>query len=201
MEPVFDFLLNFSEVFLGAIAGISLLRVLPQKWVDYVFERQIQSWKAALERQNTEHRISFTRLDAKVSEAIESAYELVCEYAEITAQLIEDAYMHDEADMKALYEQIETLAKKFNTLILRQSIYLPVEIAKQLKATRQSLRDEYVKELVSIREFKTKKENGESVSTVLSQIYTTASMRARNEVLLESLQCLAKEHLRRFPAH
>lgn len=194
-----ELLSNLVSAAGGAAIVLAALAYVPRRWVDGLFDRQMEKVKAELLRTNFEHQIRFTRLDEKLTLALEGAYEILCEYATLSSQLVNQVYVENEEVYKPAYEQWESLANDFSSFMLKQSIYLPEDIALRMGSTRLALRDALVKRLDTWREFKDNEGVGRVSSPFLKGLYESSGMRSECAELMNDLQKLARSHLARFP--
>ncbi|MPN02707.1 hypothetical protein SDC9_149923 [bioreactor metagenome] len=183
----------------GAAVVLAALAFAPRRWIDGYFDRQMAMHQASLSRANLEHQIQFTRLDAKVTLAIEEAYEFLCDYSILSNAIVGQVYTDSEEALTARYKEWESVANDFNSFILKQSIYLPEEIAQRLGNTRVALQDEVIQRLQTWQEFKVRDEEGRASSSLLKGWYESAGMRTKCAELMNDLQKLVRAHLARFP--
>ncbi|AZR94605.1 hypothetical protein BBB39_13065 [Bordetella trematum] len=172
----------------GVVSG-GAVGVIAKKWMDYSFSVRLAEIEAKNQILAHEHQVRFTRYDEKVTEVIEGAYAIVCEYLDaITEALSKAAASGGQGEL----EPPEAVSRRFATFMQRQSIYLPEDVAQKLVSVRAELRDAYAQQLTRLR-------NGSELSgSVLDRVYRNAEFQRQAEDILWDLQELARQHLRRF---
>lgn len=178
-----------------AVSGV--VAFLLKKWLEHSFNAKLAELELKNRMRAHEHQIRFTRFDQSVTNAIEGAYELVCEYTDAISAVIKVAYL-SPADLQKEYAVTEEIAHKFLDYMRRKSIYLPKNIADQLVLTRDSLRDEYMRVLERNRRSLSETESEIPKSPALTWVFEKSGWQTTSSNLMHALQELVREHLSQF---
>ena len=107
--------------------AVAVLAYLAKALVTLLFNREVERFKAQLERDNLEHEVRFRRVDERIAEALSEVYVVVYDLVDALRQ-----YLHPCGAKEEPCKAFTEARKRFEDIFFHKRLYIPLDVFRKV---------------------------------------------------------------------